>query len=188
MRRLAMGAIVGVLAFASPVDTSSGEASETARRGERPRREVRTLTTSLSSTRAAASSTAATFTSVVGPQPSAEDDEQAMIEAARHDRLRATQAADRRTTRSRAAAMAAANPDIWRALGECESHNDPRAVSKSGKYRGAFQFSIPTWRSLGYGGDPIDHSYAEQLAAAKKLQARSGWDQWPSCARRLGLI
>ena len=29
---------------------------------------------------------------------------------------------------------------------------------------------------------------ATQLQAAKRLQARSGWGQWPSCARRLGLL
>jgi len=27
-----------------------------------------------------------------------------------------------------------------------------------------------------------------QIAAAQRLQARSGWGQWPSCAKRLGLI
>ena len=78
--------------------------------------------------------------------------------------------------------------DVWSALGACESGNNPRAVSSTGKYRGAFQFSIATWQSLGFPGDPIDHSYEVQLQAAKKLQARSGWGQWPSCARKLGLI
>jgi hypothetical protein len=78
--------------------------------------------------------------------------------------------------------------DVWWALGNCESGNNPKAVSSTGKYRGAFQFSIATWQGIGYAGDPIDHSYATQLEAAKKLQARSGWGQWPSCARKLGLI
>lgn len=76
---------------------------------------------------------------------------------------------------------------VWHALARCESNNNPRAVSASGTYRGAFQFSLSTWHSLGYGGDPIDHSYAVQLEAAKRLQARSGWGQWPKCSRRLGL-
>lgn len=78
--------------------------------------------------------------------------------------------------------------DVWAALARCESGGNPRAVSSTGKYRGAFQFSIATWQSLGYAGDPIDYSYEVQLEAAKKLQARSGWGQWPSCARQLGLI
>ena len=82
----------------------------------------------------------------------------------------------------------AAGEGIWRALAVCESGGNPRSVSASGRYRGAFQFSLSTWHSLGMGGDPIDHSYAVQLDAAKRLQARSGWGQWPSCARQLGLI
>ena len=81
-----------------------------------------------------------------------------------------------------------ASGDVWAALARCESGGNPRAVSSTGKYRGAFQFSIATWQSLGFGGDPIDHSYEVQLQAAQKLQARSGWGQWPSCARKLGLI
>lgn len=81
-----------------------------------------------------------------------------------------------------------ASGDVWAALARCESGGNPRAVSSSGRYRGAFQFSLATWQSLGYAGDPIDHPYEVQLQAAQKLQARSGWGQWPSCARKLGLI
>ena len=36
-------------------------------------------------------------------------------------------------------------------------------------------------------GNPVDYDYGTQLAAAQRLQARSGWGQWPHCARRLGL-
>lgn len=78
--------------------------------------------------------------------------------------------------------------DVWSALGACESGNNPRSVSSTGKYRGAFQFSIATWQSLGYGGDPIEASYEVQLQAAQKLQERSGWGQWPSCSKQLGLV
>lgn len=78
--------------------------------------------------------------------------------------------------------------DIWGALARCESGGNPRAVSSTGRYRGAFQFSIATWQGIGETGDPIDYSYEHQLAAAKRLQARSGWGQWPRCSRRLGLI
>lgn len=78
--------------------------------------------------------------------------------------------------------------DIWWQLALCESGGDPRAVSSSGTYRGAFQFSLRTWRSVGMAGDPIQFDYGTQLIAAKRLQARSGWGQWPSCARKLGLI
>lgn len=78
--------------------------------------------------------------------------------------------------------------DVWGALGRCESGNNPTSHSSSGKYHGAFQFAIGTWQGLGYSGDPHTYPYATQLEAAKKLQARSGWGQWPKCASKLGLI
>lgn len=76
----------------------------------------------------------------------------------------------------------------WAALAECESGGNPRAVSKTTPtYYGAFQFSLATWHSVGGTGNPIDHTYEHQLALAQKLQARSGWGQWPRCSRKLGL-
>ena len=75
--------------------------------------------------------------------------------------------------------------DVWERLARCES-SDGRD-SASGKYHGFFQFSIATWRSVGGVGDPHEFSYAEQKEKAMVLQARSGWGQWPSCSRRLGL-
>lgn len=85
-----------------------------------------------------------------------------------------------------------AGGDIWRALASCESGDgkvsvNPNAVSPSGRYFGAFQFSLATWRSVGETGKPTDYSYEHQLSAAKRLQARSGWGQWPTCSKRLGL-
>lgn len=77
--------------------------------------------------------------------------------------------------------------DVWRALAACESGGNPQARSASGLYYGAFQFSVATWQSLGYEGNPADAPYAVQVEAARRLQARSGWGQWPRCARRLGL-
>ncbi len=75
--------------------------------------------------------------------------------------------------------------NIWEDLEHCESGH----TSARGKYRGYFQFSYRTWASMpGRSGDPANHTYQEQLDTAIALQARSGWGQWPSCARRLGLI
>ena len=34
-------------------------------------------------------------------------------------------------------------------IAECESGGNPRAVSRSGQYRGKFQFDVGTWRGLG---------------------------------------
>lgn len=77
--------------------------------------------------------------------------------------------------------------DVWSALARCESGGNPGSVSASGTYRGAFQFSRSTWESVGGTGDPAAASYGTQLALAQKLQARSGWGQWPKCSRQLGL-
>lgn len=78
--------------------------------------------------------------------------------------------------------------DVWGALARCESGGDPLSRSAGGRYTGAFQFADATWRSLGYSGSAADHPYAAQLEGAQRLQARSGWGQWPRCARRLGLL
>jgi hypothetical protein len=77
--------------------------------------------------------------------------------------------------------------DVWSALAKCESGGDPNAVSSNRLYWGAFQFAIGTWHGIGMSGVPTDYDYGTQLAAAKRLQARSGWGQWPRCSRKLGL-
>jgi resuscitation-promoting factor RpfB len=73
----------------------------------------------------------------------------------------------------------------WSALAACESGGNPRAVSPSGKYRGAFQFDLATWRSVGMSGDPIAYPYSVQLAAAQRLYASRGRSPWPHCGRLL---
>lgn len=73
----------------------------------------------------------------------------------------------------------------WLALFQCESGNNPRAVSPSGTYRGLAQWDAATWASLGMSGDPIDHSYAEQAAAARRLYAARGRAPWPVCGAYL---
>lgn len=78
-----------------------------------------------------------------------------------------------------------APPGVWADLAECES-GMTNAETGNG-FSGYFQFSLSTWRSVGETGRPSDYSYAHQLAAAQRLQARSGWGQWPACSRLLGL-
>ena len=73
----------------------------------------------------------------------------------------------------------------WPALARCESGGNPRAVSSSGTYRGLYQFSMSTWRSVGGSGDPIDASSGEQTYRAKLLYNRSGAGQWPHCGKYL---
>jgi uncharacterized protein YabE (DUF348 family) len=88
---------------------------------------------------------------------------------------------------SSASRSAGGNADSlnWPALARCESGGNPRAVSSTGKYRGLYQFSMTTWRSVGGQGDPIDNSAGEQTYRAKVLYNRSGAGQWPHCGKYL---
>jgi len=79
-----------------------------------------------------------------------------------------------------------ASADSWSSLRQCESGGD-YSINTGNGYYGAYQFSLATWRSLGYSGYPHQASAATQDAAAARLQARSGWGQWPACSAKLGL-
>lgn len=65
----------------------------------------------------------------------------------------------------------------------CESGGDYAAVSASGTYRGAYQFSRATWAAMGGSGDPAEALAAEQDARAAALLASEGLGQWPVCGR-----
>lgn len=71
-----------------------------------------------------------------------------------------------------------------RRVSACESGRDPDAIGADGLYRGAFQFSLDTWRSAPQspGGDPIAFSYRTQAFVAVRLRTRDGDGHWPSCA------
>ncbi len=119
-------------------------------------------------------------------------------EAIARNRIVRKQRATRSATRSRIAPVprpalrpvsAAATPggdDVWRRLRNCEAGGRYNVNSGNGYY-GAYQFSAGTWRRLGYSGLPHQAPPAVQDEAARKLQARSGWGQWPACSRRIGV-
>ncbi|MFL5826372.1 MAG: transglycosylase family protein [Thermoleophilaceae bacterium] len=67
-------------------------------------------------------------------------------------------------------------------IARCESGGNPGAVSPSGQYRGKYQFSRATWRSIGGSGDPARAPEAVQDAMAAKLLHTSGPSAWPNCA------
>lgn len=123
-------------------------------------------------------STTTTTSTTVAPPPTTGRLLTASPPHTHRPRVRASRAA-------RGVNQPATGNDVWRALANCESAlgND----SKSGKYHGYFQFSLQTWRGVGESGDPHTFSYEHQKAAAIRLQARSGWGQWPVCSRKLGL-
>ena len=76
--------------------------------------------------------------------------------------------------------------DSFVRLRACESGGNYTANARN-RYFGAYQFSRSTWRSMGYVGLPHESPAEVQDEAARRLQARSGWGQWPGCSRKLGL-
>ena len=72
-------------------------------------------------------------------------------------------------------------PAVLERIARCESKGDPTAVSRNGRYRGKYQFSLATWRSLGGRGDPADAPESLQDRLALKLYRRSGTSSWPTC-------
>ncbi|MBX6371763.1 MAG: transglycosylase family protein [Acidothermus sp.] len=86
-----------------------------------------------------------------------------------------------------AGAASAVGSDTWAALRMCESSGNYHINTGNGYY-GAYQFDLPTWRGLGYSGLPSDAPPAVQDEAARRLYAQRGWQPWPACSRKLGLI
>lgn len=85
-----------------------------------------------------------------------------------------------------APATPSASGNVWLELRQCESGNDYQANTGNGFF-GAYQFSQQTWTNLGYPGRPDQEPPAMQDQAAQRLQAESGWGQWPACSAALGL-
>lgn len=65
----------------------------------------------------------------------------------------------------------------------CESRNNYAIVSASGRYRGAYQFDVATWKGVGGSGDPAAASPAEQDYRALLLLRMRGTRPWPHCGR-----
>lgn len=77
-------------------------------------------------------------------------------------------------------------------LAKCESSNNPRAVSKSGKYHGLYQFDQSTWNGVArqilpayVGVKPSQAPSWVQDAMARKLYSQRGRAPWPVCGRRI---
>ncbi len=87
---------------------------------------------------------------------------------------------------------AALSAEQLHALRGCESTHDYAAVSSSGRYRGAYQFSQVTWDDVAgrhypwlIGLDPATAEFWWQDAMARALYAESGRGSWPVCGRRI---
>jgi peptidoglycan hydrolase-like protein with peptidoglycan-binding domain len=77
---------------------------------------------------------------------------------------------------------ATSDPDAELAkIADCESGDNPTAVSPGGHYRGKYQFTRATWGWLGGTGDPAKAPEATQDAMAAKLLSLRGTTPWPVC-------
>ena len=72
-------------------------------------------------------------------------------------------------------------------LAQCESGGN-WSINTGNGYYGGLQFNLATWRGLGLGGYPHQASKAQQIAAGQKLHSARGWQPWPACRRKLGLV
>ena len=73
-------------------------------------------------------------------------------------------------------------PAVLRRIAQCESGGNPRAISRSGRYRGKYQFDQQTWESAGGSGDPAAASESTQDRIALRLYRKRGTAPWPNCA------
>ncbi len=82
---------------------------------------------------------------------------------------------------------ASADPSAttWYRLRVCES-GDRYTIDTGNDHYGAYQFDLPTWRSVGGSGYPNRAAKAEQDARALILYRQRGWQPW-QCASILGL-
>ncbi|HEX9546354.1 MAG TPA: transglycosylase family protein, partial [Acidimicrobiales bacterium] len=74
---------------------------------------------------------------------------------------------------------------IWACIRQHESGGN-YATNTGNGYYGAYQFVLSTWRALGGTGLPSNAPASVQDAMAQKLQAQSGWGQWPATSRMCG--
>jgi hypothetical protein len=79
-------------------------------------------------------------------------------------------------------------PADWKAIAMCESSLNPKAISPTGKFMGLFQFSQSSWEFVGGKGKPHEAHWKVQFAMAKKLKEKQGWNAWPQCSRKTGLL
>jgi hypothetical protein len=142
---------------------------------------IPTPTTSPSTTSTTATSVTATSRTV--PKPRASRNQSTPRTQPSLPRAQSTSTTAQSTPQT---SIADPNAELFAQLRMCESHNNYTENTGNGYY-GAYQFSVATWRTMGYSGLPSEGSPEQQDEAARRLQARSGWRQWPACARKLGL-
>ena len=109
--------------------------------------------------------------------------ERQAAEAAALRAAAAAQAAEARAAAAPSYSYSGGAGGTLAAIRACESGGNYGAVSSTGRYRGAYQFSYETWAAVGGSGDPAAASPSEQDYRAGLLLARSGSGNWPICGR-----
>ncbi|HUC20445.1 MAG TPA: transglycosylase family protein [Candidatus Polarisedimenticolaceae bacterium] len=68
-------------------------------------------------------------------------------------------------------------------IAQCESGGNPKKLSESppGLYRGKYQFSKDTWKTVGSKGDPAAAPEWMQDWRALRLLLKAGIGPWPNC-------
>jgi hypothetical protein len=66
-------------------------------------------------------------------------------------------------------------------IADCESGDDPTAISRDGRYRGKYQFTRSTWVNMGGHGDPARAPEVTQDHLAARLLSVAGPSAWPVC-------
>lgn len=74
---------------------------------------------------------------------------------------------------------------VWGCIASHESGGNPATDTGNGYY-GMYQFTLGSWAAAGGHGNPAAASASEQTAVAQRLQARSGWGNWPVTSRECG--
>jgi hypothetical protein len=72
-------------------------------------------------------------------------------------------------------------PAALQRIAQCESGGNPHAISRSGRYRGKYQFDKATWQRWGGTGDPAQAPESVQDRVALKLYRARGTAPWPNC-------
>lgn len=87
-----------------------------------------------------------------------------------------------------AAARSVPSGSVWDRLAQCESGG--RWDLNVGTYDGGLQFHPKTWIAAG-GGKYAPYAWQatreQQIAIAESWLAKTSWQQWPACSKKLGL-
>lgn len=182
-----------LVATMSPASDADARPAEAAQRTEQQiADELQRIGTTLERSQAAGDTKADAAGQMFTALAAAEAERVAQLQAFLAAAAEAERVAAERAAAERAAASRASMGGGWAALRRCESGGNYGAVSASGTYRGAYQFSRSTWNAVAarshphlVGVDPAAAAPADQDAMALALYRSSGSRPWPHCGKHL---